>query len=194
MFHTGIKREIAPAGVILGGMSMAKEIIDEFDHQTAEIVLSDAVESGMLTYYGTRYVVSKLPLLPNYVDTWIQTYLESSEYLTDLMNEFAPPTGTLTPEFQKVYNWYLDNPEDFLRAVSTDYGVIQEKEYEVRILIDDTDSYLLKDLTTGKYEIGSKEVHPDVITQYQSRFTEEDIRSLKNGDVLFERFAYLVKE
>lgn len=172
---------------------MRKENIG-FDHHTAEQVLSHAVESGMLTYYGTRYIVSKLPLLPNYVDTWIQTYLESSEYLTDLMDEFAPPTGTLTPEFQKVYNWYLDNPEEFLRAVSTDYGIIQEKEYEVRILVDDTDSYLLKDLTTGKYEMGSKEVHPDVTTQYQNRFTEEEIRSLKNGDALFERFAYLVKE
>lgn len=172
---------------------MTKEIIDGFDHPTAEKVLSDAVESGMLTYYGTRYVVSKLPLLPNYVDTWIQTYLETSECLTDLMNEFTPPTDTLSPEFQKVYNWYLNNPEDFLRAVSTDYGVIQEKEYEVRILIDDTHSYLLKDLTTGKYKMGSKEVHSDVITQYQSRFTEQDIRSLKNGDALFERFAYLVR-
>ena len=42
--------------------------------------------------------------------------------------------------------------------------------------------------------MGSKEVHPDVIIQYQSKFTEEEIRSLKNGDALFERFAYLVKE
>ena len=172
---------------------MNKENIG-FDHHTAKQVLSHAVESGILTYCGTRYVVSKLPLLPDYVDTWIQTYLETSEYLTDLMDEFAPPTGTLTPEFQKVYNWYLDNPEEFLLAVSTDYGVIQKKEYEVRILIDDTNSYLLKDLTTGKYEMGSKEVHPDVITEYQSRFTEEEIRSLKNGNALFERFAYLVKE
>ena len=175
-------------------MELNKGNIDGFDHQRAEQVLSDAVESGMLTYYGTRYLVLKLPLLPDYVDTWIQTYLETSEYLTDLMDEFALPSGTLSPEFQKAYNWYLDNPEEFLQAVSINYGVIQEKEYEVRILIDDTHSYLLKDLTTGKYEMGSKEVHPNVITQYQSRFTEQDIRSLKNGDALFERFAYLVKE
>ena len=67
--------------------------------------------------------------------------------------------------------------------------VEKEPLYYVRILEEDEGSYIVKDLNTGKFEMGSKEIHPDVVAEYQTAFTKDEIELMDNGQVLFHTYA-----
>ena len=120
----------------------------------------------------------ELPVIPNYVAKWISERHE----IFDLYYALK------TIENNDVYEWYRKNTLKFVNAYLTgEYEVEEKQKYVVKIPTNENNDI--------PYAIvaDSGDIWTDALPS-KYKLTEEEIRGLTKGDVLFEHFAVKVEE
>lgn len=161
-----------------------QEVIDELENAIPDFILNDfqrGKETG-LTY--ALELVEELddpekPVVPQFIDTWIQGAKYNGYDLYEAMNNCDVPN--------KTDYWIQDNPETFAKAWLYGYEVEREKLFTAKL--KSTNEYL-------HYDKDYKEIHhfkvpDDVANQAEAyHFIEDDLIKYR----AWENEAYDVKE
>lgn len=138
----------------------------------------------------------ELPVIPKYVADWIAKHRDTFD-LYPALKKLEDKPAAWKP-WKRIYEWYRMNTHQFVNAYLTgEYEVEEEQKYYVIFPSVDENckgfNYLAKD--TYHNELWIEDSRTDGLDwEERSLFTEDEIRDLDKGDILFEHFAVKVEE
>ena len=141
----------------------------------------------------------ELPVIPNYVAKWISERHE----IFDLYQALKSLENNEL-NWEDVHGWYRKNTRKFVNAYLTgEYEVKEEQkgEYEVKeeqkyvLLINITDKASKTNYETYLNKRGIfHSMENESFNSEEFNWSEEEIKDLENGEILFEHFAVKVEE
>lgn len=135
-------------------------------------------------------------IIPQFVAEWIAKHRDTFD-LYPALKELEDKPAAWKPG-KRIYEWYRMNTHQFVNAYLTgEYEVKEEQKYYVIFPSVDENgkgfNYLAKD--TYHNELWIEDSRTDGLDwEERSSFTEDEIRDLDKGDILFEQFAVKVEE
>lgn len=134
----------------------------------------------------------ELPVIPKIVADWVESrdYYNVYKVLQDLSAPGSPHAS------KDVRNWIFrnqENVEKFVRAWLDGYEVEEEQKYILSINITDKASKTNYETFLNKRGIFHS-MENESFNSEEFNWTEEEIKNLESGEILFEHFATRVEE